>query len=226
MNRRYETWKPYICTDANTWVWQINTLRWAGPCHRIRNAFGGRNSECVVFGQAVFLASTACYAGYREDCKSKWRKPLHSQEWQLYCFWILLKTRNALIFWDNIATLGSLNFIIFLLGFLANKKQGPGSIQNSGGECIHVLGGGFNRPKDGKRLVLYKGCGESRLEFHLWANGTLMHTRHSMCVKPIGTVTDGVRVGKLAGFEIKYQLWCINFEREAIKNKLGLFSLY
>ena len=102
--------------------------------------------------------------------------------------------------------MGSSNFIIFLLGFLANKKQGPGSIQYRGGKCIHVLGSGFNRPKDGKRLVLYKRCGESRLEFQLWENGTLMHTRHSMCVKPIVTVTDGVRVGKLAWFEIKYLL--------------------
>ena len=34
------------------------------------HAFGGRNSECVVFGQAVFLASTsstACYAGYGRE---------------------------------------------------------------------------------------------------------------------------------------------------------------
>jgi hypothetical protein len=89
------------------------------------------------------------------------------------------------------------NFIFFIPGLLANKDQGPGSIQHRGGKCIHILLGGYRRPKEGQPLVVYQGCGQGRLEFQLFTNGTLMHTRHSMCVKPIGTVTDGAKVGKL-----------------------------
>ncbi|CAB4026654.1 MAM and LDL-receptor class A domain-containing 2-like, partial [Paramuricea clavata] len=81
------------------------------------------------------------------------------------------------------------------VGLLANKNHGPGSIQHRGGKCIHILLGGYTRPKDGQPLVVYRGCGQGRLEFQLFTNGTLMHTRHSMCVKPIGTVTDGAKVG-------------------------------
>ena len=36
------------------------------------HAFGGWNSECVVFGQAVFLASTDCYAGYSNNKLNKY----------------------------------------------------------------------------------------------------------------------------------------------------------
>jgi hypothetical protein len=47
--------------------------------------------------------------------------------------------------------------------------------------------------------VVHRGCRESRLEFQLWPNGTLMHTKYGMCVRPNTRrpVTDGVQVGKL-----------------------------
>ena len=98
----------------------------------------------------------------------------------------------------NIATLKSSYFIYFILG-LVNKKQGPGSIRQSysGGKCIHVLNGARQRPKEGQFLVIFTGCGKDRLEFQLLPNGTLLHTRHGMCVKPTGPVTGGVKVGKL-----------------------------
>ena len=54
-----------------------------------------------------------------------------------------------------------------------------------------------SRPKDGQFLMVHQGCGKDQLEFQLWPNGTLMLTRHGMCVKPTGPVTDGVQVGKL-----------------------------
>ena len=81
---------------------------------------------------------------------------------------------------------------------MTNKNQGPGSIQHRGGKCIHIYLGGLTRPKDGQVLVVYQGCEEDRLEFKLYPNGTLMNTRHTMCVKPVGAnVTDGTEVGGL-----------------------------
>ena len=81
---------------------------------------------------------------------------------------------------------------------MANKNQGPGSIQHRGGKCIHINLGGYTRPQDGQVLVVYQGCGEDRLEFKLYPNGILMHTKHNMCVKPVGaSVTDGTEVGGL-----------------------------
>ncbi|CAB4033342.1 Hypothetical predicted protein, partial [Paramuricea clavata] len=78
-----------------------------------------------------------------------------------------------------------------------NKKQGPGFIRHSGGKCIHYLLGSYNKkPKEGESLVTYQGCGHDWQEFRLWPNGTLMLTnKYSMCVKPTGPVTDGVKVG-------------------------------
>ena len=91
----------------------------------------------------------------------------------------------------------SSNFIFyFILGPL-KKKQGPGSIQHSEGKCIHVLWGARTRPKEGQFLVIYRGCALlDRQEFRLWPNGILMLTKYGMCAKPIGLVTDGVKVGK------------------------------
>ena len=87
----------------------------------------------------------------------------------------------------------------FILGLLANKNQGPGSLQHRGRQCIRVAGDAYNRPKDGQSLVLDQGCWKGQQEFQLWSNGTLMLTRHGMCVKPnaTGQVSDGVKVGKL-----------------------------
>jgi hypothetical protein len=53
------------------------------------------------------------------------------------------------------------------------------------------------RPKDGELLVVHQGCGRGWQEFQLWPNGSLMFTRHGMCVKPIGFLLDGVEVGQL-----------------------------
>ncbi|CAB3989870.1 MAM and LDL-receptor class A domain-containing 1-like [Paramuricea clavata] len=79
--------------------------------------------------------------------------------------------------------------------------QGPGSIRHSGGKCIHVLLDTFNKPKEGQFLVTYEGCAKDRLEFQLWPNGTLMLTRHSMCVKPTDRMTDGVKVGVFSSWD-------------------------
>lgn len=59
-----------------------------------------------------------------------------------------------------------------------------------GGKCIHILHGGFTKPADAQKLVIHAGCGEERLEFKLWSNGTLMHTKHNMCVRPINERTN------------------------------------
>ena len=72
----------------------------------------------------------------------------------------------------------------------ADKIQGPGSIRHYGGKCIHVLGAAYLRPKNGEYIVLYQGCGEEQQEFQLWPNGSLMLTRHRMCVKPIASESD------------------------------------
>jgi hypothetical protein len=104
---------------------------------------------------------------------------------------------KSLLFCDNISCLNFSNFIIFIQAFLANKNQGPGSIQHSGKRCIHVDGAAYNRPNNGQPLLVYQGCGEEQTEFQLWPNGSLMLTRHGMCVKPTGQVTNGVRVSKL-----------------------------
>ncbi|CAB3994109.1 RNA-directed DNA polymerase from mobile element jockey [Paramuricea clavata] len=88
--------------------------------------------------------------------------------------------------------------------YLTNKTQGPGSLRHRSGKCIHILMEGSSRPNDGENLVLYRTCGKDRLEFLLWPNGTLMHTRHRMCVKPIATgpLTDGVKVGVFESCEV------------------------
>ncbi len=64
---------------------------------------------------------------------------------------------------------------------------------------VFILTGAVSsRPIEGQRLVVYQGCGEGRLEFQLYPNGTLISTRHRMCVKPIGaSVTDGTKVGRM-----------------------------
>ena len=45
--------------------------------------------------------------------------------------------------------------------------------------------------------MLYQGCGEEQQEFQLWPNGSLMLTRHGMCVKPISNEAGvyGIKVG-------------------------------
>ena len=106
----------------------------------------------------------------------------------------------------------SSNFIDFILGSSTNREQGPGSIKHSGGKCIHVLLGAFNKPKEGQFLVTYTACGLDRLEFQLLPSGILMFTKYSMCVKPIGPVIDGVKVGKLV---LRY-ISCYNSGRTAI----------
>ena len=44
--------------------------------------------------------------------------------------------------------------------------------------------------------MLYQGCREEQQEFQLWPNGSLMLTRHGMCVKPISNDADvyGIKV--------------------------------
>ncbi|CAB4040151.1 RNA-directed DNA polymerase from transposon BS, partial [Paramuricea clavata] len=73
------------------------------------------------------------------------------------------------------------------VGLLANKNQGPGSLQHRGRKCIRVIGDAYNRPKDGQSLVLDQGCWKGQQELQLWPNGTLMLTRHGMCAKPNAT---------------------------------------
>lgn len=82
---------------------------------------------------------------------------------------------------------------MFLISFLVqtDKNQGPGSIKHHGGKCIHILGAAYLRPKNGEYIVVYPGCGEEQQEFKLWPNGSLMLTRHDMCVKPVAS-EDGV----------------------------------
>ncbi|XP_028407481.1 MAM and LDL-receptor class A domain-containing protein 1-like [Dendronephthya gigantea] len=81
------------------------------------------------------------------------------------------------------------------LGVLKNESQGPGALQFRGGKCIHMYGGGSTVPNDGKTLVIQRVCNEEILKFELRSNGILMHTKYKMCVKPKGTVIDGVKVG-------------------------------
>ena len=83
--------------------------------------------------------------------------------------------------------------IIFFILVETDKFQGPGSIRHYGGKCIHVLGAAYLRPKNGENIVLYQGCGEEQQEFQLWPNGSLMLTKHGMCVKPISNEADVYR---------------------------------
>ena len=80
------------------------------------------------------------------------------------------------------------------LGVLKSKSHGPGVLQFRGGKCFHIYPGGLRKPVDGARLVIRHGCTEERLRFELRSDGKLMHTRHGMCVKPIGLLTEGVKV--------------------------------
>ena len=86
-----------------------------------------------------------------------------------------------------------------ILAFLEDVKQGPGSLQHRGRKCVRVFNGSYNRPNDGQFLVVHHGCWEGMQEFRLWPNGTLMLTKHNMCVRPntTGPVTNGAQVSDL-----------------------------
>ena len=77
-------------------------------------------------------------------------------------------------------------FLFYFIVVQTDKFQGPGSIEHYGKKCIHVFGAAYSRPPIGKNIVVYQGCGEEQQEFQLWPNGSLMLTRHRMCVKPKG----------------------------------------
>ncbi|XP_048580608.1 uncharacterized protein LOC5507741 isoform X2 [Nematostella vectensis] len=72
--------------------------------------------------------------------------------------------------------------------------NGPGSLVHLGSlKCIHPYHGGHSVP-EGDKLVIHDGCSEQRLEFKL-DNGYLMHTPSGKCVRPTGSVVDGVLLG-------------------------------
>ena len=61
--------------------------------------------------------------------------------------------------------------------------NGPGSLQHmSSAKCLHIYLGGFTKPPEGNKIVIYDGCGENRLEFQLTSDGYLKWTRFNMCV--------------------------------------------
>ena len=83
-----------------------------------------------------------------------------------------------------------------LLVFRRNKIRGSGAIQHQGGKCIHIYKDNIGKTPSGQKLVIYEGCGETRLEFKLLYDKKLMHINENMCVRPASD-NDGSQVSEL-----------------------------
>ena len=107
-----------------------------------------------------------------------------------------------------------------LLVFLKNNTRGPGAIKHQGGKCIHIYKGNRDKTTSGQNLVIYEGCGETRLEFKLLSDNKLVHINENMCVRPAND-TDGSPVSKLLIYfinhfsylvtDLGYSSWDIKF---------------